>query len=112
MNSLRDKTCVPCEGGTAPLAPEQAFALLEKIQDDWNITCDNKAIERTFERENFKDALTFVNNIGDIAEAEGHHPDIRLHDYKKVTVTLTTHAINGLSENDFIVATKIDSSCN
>ena len=69
---------------------------------------DNKKIRKEFTFKDFKEALVFVNNVGEIAEAEGHHPDIHLTDYKHAAIELSTHATGGLSENDFIVAAKID----
>ena len=73
----------------------------------WSVTGDKK-IHKEFKFKNFKQALNFVNRVGSLAESEGHHPDINLHNWNRVTITLSTHAINGLSENDFIVAAKID----
>jgi 4a-hydroxytetrahydrobiopterin dehydratase len=106
MESLRDKKCVPCEGGVEPLTPAEYKPYLEMVEG-W-IVIDNKKIERKFIFKNFVEALAFINEIGKIAEDEGHHPDLFLHDYKKVKVSLWTHAIGGLSINDFIVASKID----
>ena len=105
MTDLTQKKCKACEGGVDPLKKEEVTALLEKI-DNWDATDDE--ISKTFEFKNFQEALDFVNKVGEIAENEGHHPDIFLHSYKKVKISLSTHAINGLSENDFIVAAKID----
>ena len=75
--------------------------------NDWSVV-DNKQIEKEFIFKNFVEGLAFTNKVGAIAEAEGHHPDIFIHDYKKVKITLSTHAIGGLSANDFILAAKID----
>lgn len=74
----------------------------------WKIAEDGRKISKTFEKEDFASALSFVNEIGRIAEEEGHHPDVHLTSYKMVTVELWTHAIGGLSENDFILAAKIN----
>ncbi len=99
--------CVPCEGGVDPLTSAE-FAPYLEIVKDWVVASDEKSIERNFKFKDFKQALTFVNKIGEIAESEGHHPDINLHGWNKVGVTLSTHAIKGLSINDFVVASKID----
>lgn len=106
MESLSEKKCVPCEGGVDPLKAAEYKPYLEMIEG-WTVI-DDKKIERGFSFRNFKGALAFANEVGKIAEEEGHHPDIFLHDYKKVQISLWTHAIGGLSINDFIVASKID----
>ena len=103
---LRSKACVPCRSGTPPLTAER-IAALAALVPEWAVSEDAKLV-REFRFRDFKEALAFVNRVGDLAEAEDHHPDILLHRWKRVMLTLTTHAINGLSENDFIVAAKID----
>lgn len=103
---LSRKHCVPCEGGTKPLSPDNYGAFLRTLSG-WNDTDPNK-IEKIFKFKNFKEALVFVNKVGEIAETEQHHPDINLFNWNKVKLTLTTHAIKGLSENDFILAAKIE----
>jgi|SRR3989344_8429280 len=103
---LHEKKCVPCEGGMLPFAAEEIKEYLSQI-NDWSVV-DNKQIEKEFIFKNFVEGLAFTNKVGAIAEAEGHHPDIFIHDYKKVKITLSTHAIGGLSANDFILAAKID----
>lgn len=105
MTNLTQKKCKPCEGGVAPLKKEELPPYLSQIEN-WEAT--DKEISKIFEFKNFKEALEFVNKVGEIAEEQGHHPDIFLHSYKKVKISLSTHAIDGLSENDFIVAAKID----
>lgn len=104
-DSLLQKHCVPCEGGTSPLAAEDAQKFLLEVPE-WKIV-EEKKIARTFKCMNFVEAMKFVNKVAELAEAENHHPDIAIH-YNKVTLTLWTHAIGGLSENDFIVAAKVD----
>src|SRR5262245_22554322 len=101
---LKKKKCVPCEGGIPRLNPEEVNGYLQQISG-WE-TQDNK-IHKTFKFKNFVEAMAFVNRMAEIAEAEGHHPDFTVH-YNKVDVTIWTHAIDGLSENDFILAAKID----
>ncbi len=104
--SLLSKKCVPCEGGVMPLFRPAAEALLKETPD-WELAVDGKKISRKYKFKNFKEALAFVNKVGDIAEAEGHHPDMEL-GWGRVRIELSTHAIGGLSENDFILAAKID----
>jgi 4a-hydroxytetrahydrobiopterin dehydratase len=103
---LSEMRCVACEGGVSPLADQEVARLLAdtpKWHADGNIS-----LSRSFVFKDFKEALSFVNAVGALAEEEGHHPDLNLFGYKNVLVTLSTHAIGGLSENDFIVAAKID----
>lgn len=103
---LHEQKCIPCEGGTLPFTAEEIKDYLTQI-DNWSVT-DNKQIEKEFVFENFTEGIGFANKVGAIAEAENHHPDIFIHDYKKVKIILSTHAIGGLSTNDFILAAKID----
>ena len=107
MTELNEKHCVPCEGDTPPLPHDESQKLLDEVDGNW-IMVEDKELEKTYVFKNFEEALAFVNKVGAIAEAEGHHPDINLHGYKKVTIRLSTHAIGGLSENDFILASKVD----
>lgn len=102
-----NKHCLPCSGSTEKLKREQQEALLKFLHPGW-LVVDQHHLEKTFNFANFRDALIFTNKIGEIAEEEGHHPDINL-GYGKVTVTIWTHKINGLSENDFILSSRIDS---
>lgn len=104
--NLTEKHCIPCEGNVAPLTREEFSPLLVEVVG-WEVVEDKK-IAKQYSFTDFATALAFVNKVGVIAEAEGHHPDVLLHDLNKVTVTLWTHAIGGLSENDFIVAAKIN----
>lgn len=106
MTDLAQKKCVACEGGVAPLNRTEAEVLLKQL-DSWQLSDDAKTISRAFAFRDFATALSFVNQVGAIAEAEGHHPDIAF-GWGKARISLTTHAIGGLSENDFIVAAKVD----
>ena len=106
-SDLKEKKCVPCEGGVKPLIPDEYGSFLRNELTGWK-DVDEKKIVKEYKFKNFKEALAFVNKAGTIAESEGHHPDLNLHGWNKVTVTLSTHAIGGLSENDFILASKID----
>lgn len=103
--NLLSKKCIPCEGGMPPLSKEEAEKYLAEVSG-WKLE-DEKKIEKRFKFENFKEAMKFVNKVAELAEAEGHHPDFAIM-YNRVILNLTTHAIGGLSENDFILAAKID----
>ena len=105
-NDLSKKKCVPCEGGTPPLTKEEIGQFQNKINNSWELIEGDK-IEREWKFEDFKETIEFVNKVADISEEEGHHPDISVH-YNKVKLTLWTHAIGGLHENDFILASKIN----
>ncbi|RAP30730.1 4a-hydroxytetrahydrobiopterin dehydratase [Candidatus Marinamargulisbacteria bacterium SCGC AG-343-D04] len=104
--TLKEKTCIPCKEGIDPLQKEHYSPLLSQLEHGWNVV-DEKYLEKTFLFKNFEIALEFTNRIGEIAENEGHHPDIFL-SWGKVVVTLFTHKINGLSESDFILASKLE----
>jgi len=106
MENLSQKRCVPCEGGIDPLTRDQFEVYLEQLPD-WTVL-DDKSIEREFRFKDFVEAMAWVNKVAEIAEDEGHHPDIYVHGWNKVRITLWTHAIGGLSINDFVVASKID----
>jgi 4a-hydroxytetrahydrobiopterin dehydratase len=108
MSTLTSQTCVPCRGGVPTLSDDEIDALMPEVPD-WQLieTGGVKQIQRSFTFRNFKRALAFTNKVGELAEDEGHHPAI-LTEWGKVTVTLWTHAIGGLHQNDFILAAKID----
>lgn len=105
MSELASKTCVPCRGGVPPLTGE-VLASLQKQVDGWNVV-EEHHITKTFKFRDFREALKFVNRVGELAEEQGHHPDIFLA-WGKAGITLWTHAINGLTESDFIMAAKMD----
>lgn len=104
--NLAQKKCVPCEGGMLPLSREDSAKLLPQVPG-WSLSSDGLKLERMFTFKNFVEAMDFANKITPIAEAEGHHPDLAI-GWGKVAVVLTTHAIGGLSENDYILAAKIN----
>jgi 4a-hydroxytetrahydrobiopterin dehydratase len=104
---LLRRTCTPCEGGVSALHAEEARAMLDQV-DGWEFADDGKRIRRQWTAKNFNAAIAFFNRIAELAEREGHHPDLHLEGYRHVTVVLWTHAIGGLSENDFILAAKIN----
>jgi len=103
---LAKKRCKPCEGGVAPLNQDQRRAYLSAVSG-WNATEDGKAIRKEYKFKNFKEVIAFFNRIAEIAEEDNHHPDLKI-TYNRVGVELSTHAIKGLSENDFILAAKFD----
>ena len=105
MSDLAAKKCVPCEKGTAALRGEELRRLHGQLRD-WNLVGEER-LEKEYGFPDFRTALAFVNRVGEVAEAEGHHPDLFL-TWGKVRITLWTHSIGGLSENDFIVAAKAD----
>ncbi len=107
MFNLRQKHCVPCEGGVEPFDEAKIQVYMPGLSLSWVVT-DGKKISHQFKFKNFPEAIAFVDTIVPVAEAEGHHPDIHVY-YNKVTIELWTHAIGGLSENDFILAAKIES---
>lgn len=100
-------TCKPCEGGVDPMTPEEAESQLSQLSG-WALVDNGKAIEKTWQLKNFVACVERTQQICDVAEADQHHPDIHIEGYKNLRVRLWTHAIGGLSENDFIVAAKID----
>jgi 4a-hydroxytetrahydrobiopterin dehydratase len=108
MADLAKRKCVPCEGGTPRLGRDKIETLLGRLRGGWKPIERGRRLTKRFTFADFAAALTFINEMGAIAEHEQHHPDFCVHDYKVVDVTLSTHAIEGLSENDFILAAKID----
>ena len=108
MNDLTKKKCIPCEGGVIPFDVSEIHKYQKKV-DGWDIikNKDLFMLEKSFKFKNFKDSQNFVNKVGEISEEEGHHPDI-IFGWGYAKINITTHAIKGLSENDFILAAKID----
>ena len=109
MSELINKKCAPCEGGVPALDIDEIHKYQKKV-DGWDIKPNEKKnyfLEKNFKFKNFKDSQNFVNSVGNISEEEGHHPDITF-GWGYVKINITTHAIEGLSENDFILAAKID----
>ena len=103
---LDAKSCIPCRGGVPPLTADAAEALLTNVPK-WKIFDENSKIRRNYSFDNFVDTLNFVNKVGELAESEGHHPDITF-GWGYCTVVFYSHKINGLHENDFIMAAKTD----
>lgn len=100
------KRCIPCEGGAPAFTPAQVEEAMRSLRG-WEVREGHRRIHKQLRFADFKEAMRFVNAMADLAEAEGHHPDFAVH-YSTVDVTLWTHAVGGLSENDFIVAAKLD----
>jgi 4a-hydroxytetrahydrobiopterin dehydratase len=108
MSELASKKCVPCEGGTAPMGRAEAQSLLKQLQPEWRLADDGKSLHREWKFKNFYHTMSFVNAVAHIANAEDHHPDLEV-GYGYSRLKYSTHAVDGLSENDFICAAKIDS---
>lgn len=98
--------CVPCRGGTPPLGEPKISELLAELDGGWRVV-DNHHLARTFKFSDFMSGLAFVNDVADVGERQGHHPDIGL-SWGRVTIEIHTHKINGLTESDFVLAAKID----
>ncbi len=106
MTDLADKECVPCQGGVDPLEGDELDALAAELDNDWKVV-DGHHLEKTYELDDFEQALELTNRLGELAEEVDHHPEICL-TWGKVTVTIYTHKIDGLNEADFIWAAKAD----
>lgn len=104
---LAGKRCKPCEGGVPPLTQDQARELMKQLNDGWMMAEDASYIERDFRFKGFAKAVYLTNAVCFLADQQGHHPDIRM-GWGYCTVRFTTHAVNGLSDNDFICAAKLD----
>lgn len=105
MSELASKTCVPCKGGTPPLKGEELEGLRRQVPE-WEIV-EEHHLRRRFRFKNFREALGFVNRVGDLAEEQGHHPDIGF-GWGYAEISVWTHKIDGLTESDFIFAAKVD----
>jgi 4a-hydroxytetrahydrobiopterin dehydratase len=109
MSDLASKSCIPCQGGVPPLAGAELERLLSELdggRGGWRVV-DGHHLEKEFRFKDFREALAFVNRVGEVAEQEGHHPDLHL-TWGKVTMTTWTHKIDGLTESDFVLAAKAD----
>ena len=103
---LANKKCVPCEGEALPLVGQELARYVAELKTSWEVV-EAKKIRREFKFKDFKEAMAFVSKVAEIANAEDHHPDIAIH-YNRVVIELSTHAIHGLSESDFILAAKTE----
>jgi 4a-hydroxytetrahydrobiopterin dehydratase len=106
MSALAEKECVPCKGGVAPLKGEELTNLARELDPGWKVVREHQ-LEREFKFKNFREALDFTNRVGELAEAQGHHPDIAL-GWGRVQLTIWTHKLDGLTESDLILAAKVD----
>lgn len=106
MSELAEQTCVPCRGGVPPMEADEAERLLDQLDDAWQVV-ETHHLERSYDFPDFMSALEFTNDIGAIAEEQGHHPDIHLA-WGSVGVEIWTHKIDGLTESDFVLAAKFD----
>ncbi len=104
---LAKKTCVPCEGGIPALARTEAEAFLHNLEG-WSLDAKAQRIRRSWTMKNFMAGIDFFNRVAALAEDEGHHPDLHLEGYRNLSIELWTHAVGGLTENDFIMAAKIN----
>jgi 4a-hydroxytetrahydrobiopterin dehydratase len=106
-SSLNEKKCLPCEGGIPPMPPAEAERLLTQLSSEWRLSPDGRELQREFVFKDFYRTMSFVNALAHVANREDHHPDLAI-GYNYCRVRYTTHAVNGLTENDFICAAKID----
>jgi len=106
VSDLASKQCVPCKGGVPPLKGAELQSLHAQLGDAWEVVGEHH-LEREYRFENFREALAFTNQVGELAEAQNHHPDIHLA-WGRVRVTIWTHKIDGLTESDFVFAAKCD----
>jgi 4a-hydroxytetrahydrobiopterin dehydratase len=106
MAELAEMECIPCKGGVPPLKGEELKELHQKLGDSWQVVNEHH-LEKEFEFKDFRQALDFTNRVGELAESQGHHPDIYL-SWGKVRIQIWTHKIFGLTESDFVLAAKID----
>ena len=104
---LVSKKCLPCEGGVDPCTLDEANAQLKELEG-WELVRDGQRIRKSWQVKNFMAGMRFFEKCAEVAEDDGHHPDLHIEGYRNVSVELWTHAIGGLSENDFILAAKID----
>ena len=107
MTELADRRCVPCEGGVTPLTRAAAEEVLLRLHEDWQLLADGTSLQREYRFKDFFRTMSFLNAVAHVANLEDHHPDLEV-GYGYCRVRFTTHAIGGLSENDFICAAKVD----
>jgi 4a-hydroxytetrahydrobiopterin dehydratase len=106
MSELASMECVPCKGGVPPLAGDELNQMMDQLGGGWQVV-DGHHLEKEFQFSDFRGALDFTNRVGELAEAQGHHPDIYL-TWGKVKITVWTHKIDGLTESDFVFSAKSD----
>ncbi len=106
MSSLTSQHCLPCEGGVAPLNTDEIMHYMKELKQ-WQVSSDHKTIQKSFKFGNYYETMAFVNAIAWLSHLENHHPDLQV-SYNHCDVSYTTHAIDGLSTNDFVCAAKVD----
>jgi len=106
LNTLAEKECIPCKGGVPPLKGQALTTLAQQLDNGWQVIKEHH-LEKEYKFKDFREALTFTNKVGELAEAQNHHPDIYLA-WGKVKLTIWTHKIDGLTESDFVLAAKAD----
>ena len=106
MSGLAEKECIPCKGGVPPLKGQDLAKLSHQLDGGWHVVGEHH-LEKEYKFSNFREALDFTNQVGELAESQGHHPDIYLA-WGKVKLTIWTHKIDGLTESDFVMAAKAD----
>jgi len=106
MSELAQKNCVPCAGGVPPVKGDQLRDLFSRLGGEWNVVNEHH-LQKDFSFSSFRENITFVNRVADLAESEGHHPNFSI-DFRRTRITIWTHKIDGLTESDFILAAKID----
>jgi 4a-hydroxytetrahydrobiopterin dehydratase len=106
MTALAEKKCIPCDGGAPPLKGQELANMVKQLDGGWKVVNEHH-LEKEYKFKNFREALAFTNRVGELAEEQGHHPDIYLA-WGKVKVTVWTHKIEGLTESDFVLAAKAD----
>jgi 4a-hydroxytetrahydrobiopterin dehydratase len=106
-DQLTSKKCLPCEGGVDPYSREQSEAQLQQLEG-WYLSHDGQRIRKDWTVQNFMAGMDFFGKVAEVAEGDGHHPDLHIEGFRNVSIEVWTHAIGGLSENDFILAAKID----
>ena len=107
MSELAKRRCIPCEEGGEPMAPEAAQKMMGELAEGWMLIYDAHLLVKEFHFKDFADAMAFANKVAAIADEENHHPELQV-GWGHVSIELTTHAVEGLTENDFIVASKVD----
>lgn len=108
MKKLTQLKCEACEGGIPPMPEDRAKEHLKELHQDWKLSSDATTLSREMKFKDFVSVVAFVNKVAELAESEGHHPDLNIFGWNHLRITLSTHAIKGLSLNDFILAAKID----
>ena len=106
MSALAEKDCIPCKGGAPPLKGQELEKVASELDSGWRVVNEHH-LEKEYKFKNFREALDFTNKVGELAESQGHHPDIYLA-WGRVKLTIWTHKIDGLTESDFVMAAKTD----